>query len=73
MNSLTERRDRIEGLVMGATVGDALGLPTEGMTADAIARRWHGPLRHRFLLGRGMFSDDTEHLFLTGQSVLEPG
>lgn len=66
-------RDRITGLLLGAAVGDALGLPAEGMSARRIARRWPGPLKHRFLFGRGMVSDDTEHLFLTGQSLLEAG
>jgi ADP-ribosyl-[dinitrogen reductase] hydrolase len=66
-------RDCITGLVLGAAVGDALGLPAEGMSATRIARRWPGPLQHRFLFGRGMVSDDTEHLFFTAQSLLEAG
>lgn len=65
--------DRITGLMLGAAVGDALGLPAEGMSARRIACRWPGPLQHRFLFGRGMVSDDTEHLFFTAQSVLEAG
>jgi ADP-ribosylglycohydrolase len=65
--------DRITGLVLGAAVGDALGLPAEGMTAVRIARRWPGELRHQLVLGRGMVSDDTEHLFFTGQALLEAG
>lgn len=64
-------RERITGLMLGAAVGDALGLPAEGMSAKRIARRWPGPLRHRFLFGRGMVSDDTEHLFFTAQSLIE--
>ncbi|HSI61980.1 MAG TPA: ADP-ribosylglycohydrolase family protein [Candidatus Saccharimonadia bacterium] len=65
--------DRITGLVLGAAVGDALGLPAEGMSAARIARRWPGELRHRLVFGDGMVSDDTEHLFFTGQSLLEAG
>lgn len=65
--------DRTTGLMLGAAVGDALGLPAEGMSARRIARRWSGPLQHRFLLGRGMVSDDTDHLFFTAQSLLEAG
>src|SRR5262249_44571305 len=36
------------------------------------ARRLFGPpsLRHRFVLGRGMVSDDTEHSCLVGQALL---
>nr|WP_245958247.1 ADP-ribosylglycohydrolase family protein [Roseimicrobium gellanilyticum] len=66
-------RDRITGLMLGAAVGDALGLPAEGMSAKRIARRWPGPLKHRFFFGRGMMSDDTEHLFFTAQSLIEAG
>ncbi|QIF00228.1 ADP-ribosylglycohydrolase family protein [Roseimicrobium sp. ORNL1] len=65
--------DRITGLILGAAVGDALGLPAEGMSANRIARRWPGALQHRFLFGRGMVSDDTEHVFFTAQSLLEAG
>jgi ADP-ribosyl-[dinitrogen reductase] hydrolase len=66
-------RERVTGLVLGAAVGDALGLPAEGMSAKRIACRWSGELRHRFLFGHGMVSDDTEHLFFTAQSLLECG
>ncbi len=69
--STRSRADIFTGLVLGAAVGDALGLPAEGMKAGRISRRWRGPLEHRFLFGRGMFSDDTEHLFMTGQALLE--
>jgi ADP-ribosylglycohydrolase len=52
-------------------VGDALGLPREGMSARRAAAMWgSAPLRHRFLFGRGMISDDTEHACMTGQSLL---
>lgn len=66
-------RDRITGLVLGAAVGDALGLPAEGMSSKRIAHRWPGELRHRFFFGHGMVSDDTEHLFFTAQSLIEAG
>lgn len=54
-------------------MGDALGLPAEGLRAARIARMWPGELKHRFVFGRGMMSDDTEHQFLTGQALLEAG
>ncbi len=50
-------------------MGDSLGLPAEGMSADRIARRWPGPLRHRLLFGTGMVSDDTEHAVMTALSL----
>jgi ADP-ribosylglycohydrolase len=63
--------DRIAGVVLGTAVGDALGLPGEGL-APRRARRLFGgpPLRHRFLFGRGMVSDDTEHTCMTAQALL---
>lgn len=72
MNSSTSASvDRFAGVLLGTAVGDALGLPAEGLSAQAIARRWKGPWRHRFLFGRGMVSDDTEHTVMVAQSLLE--
>lgn len=52
-------------------VGDALGLPYEGVSRDR-APRLLGPLtRHRFLFGCGMISDDTEHTLMVAQSLIE--
>lgn len=56
--------------LLGGALGDALGLPAEGMSATRIARRWPGALRHRFLFGRGMVSDDTEHAVMTALSLI---
>jgi ADP-ribosylglycohydrolase len=65
------RADRIAGVILGTAVGDALGLPREGLSARRAARMFGPPpLRHRFLFGRGMVSDDTEHACLVGQSLL---
>lgn len=65
------RRAALEGVLIGTAVGDALGLPMEGLSARRQARLFPRPLRHR-LVGRcGMISDDTEHTFMVGQSLLE--
>jgi ADP-ribosylglycohydrolase len=63
--------DRVAGVLLGTAVGDALGLPREGLSRRR-ARRIFGdpPLRHRFLFGRGMVSDDTEHTCMTADSLL---
>jgi len=58
------------GVLLGTAVGDALGLPAEGMSRQRIQRRWHGQWRHRFLFGRGMVSDDTEHTLFVAQALL---
>lgn len=58
------------GILLGTAVGDALGLPAEGLSPSRQRKWWPGPLRHRFLFGRGMVSDDTEHAFMTAQALL---
>lgn len=63
-------KDRLAGILLGAAVGDALGLPAEGLSPRRRRRLFPGPWRHRFLLGRGMLSDDTEHALFVAQSLL---
>jgi ADP-ribosyl-[dinitrogen reductase] hydrolase len=66
-----QRNDRIAGAILGTAVGDALGLPREGLSRRRGRRLFGGaPLRHRWLLGRGMVSDDTEHTCMTAQALL---
>ncbi|QEP45169.1 ADP-ribosylglycohydrolase family protein [Ectothiorhodospiraceae bacterium BW-2] len=66
-------RQRSRGLLLGLAVGDALGLPAEGLTARRIRKHCGGPWRHRFLFGHGMGSDDTEHASFVAQSLLVCG
>jgi ADP-ribosylglycohydrolase len=68
---MRDRCDLLEGVILGTAVGDALGLPREGLSPGR-ARALFGPppLQQRFLLGRGMTSDDTEHTCLVGQALL---
>lgn len=72
MSDEKSRQDRFRGLMLGTAVGDALGLPAEGLSPRRAARMFKGVWRHRFLpfMGRGMISDDTEHTILTAQSLL---
>ena len=51
----------IVGSILGTAVGDAIGLPYEGMSKRRGVRLLGEPTRHRFFFGRGMVSDDTEH------------
>jgi ADP-ribosylglycohydrolase len=69
-----ELRDRFRGVLVGTAVGDALGLPGEGIARGRARRIFPGRPRHRFVLGRGMVSDDTEHTVFVAQSLLcHPG
>lgn len=63
-------RDHFAGLLLGTAVGDALGLPAEGISRGRIQRMWRGQWRHRFLFGHGMVSDDTEHTLFVAQALL---
>ena len=60
----------ILGCLLGTAVGDSLGLPSEGLSAQRIAARWRGGLRHRFFFGRGMCSDDTEQTLMLARALL---
>lgn len=66
-------RDSIVGCILGTAVGDALGLPYEGVSAQRAPRLLGPPDRHRFVFGRGMISDDTEHTCIAAQSLIEAG
>ncbi|NLX59121.1 MAG: ADP-ribosylglycohydrolase [Phycisphaerae bacterium] len=65
------REDRLAGCLLGTAVGDAIGLPREGMSPHRAIRLFgEAPLGHRFLAGRGMASDDTEHACMVAASLL---
>ena len=65
-----ELTSRLRGLLMGTAVGDALGLPAEGLSRHRTQRLYGSHWRHRLILGRGMISDDTEHTIFVAQSLL---
>ncbi|MCK6472931.1 MAG: ADP-ribosylglycohydrolase family protein [Planctomycetes bacterium] len=69
-------RSPLAGCLLGTALGDAIGLPCEGLTRRRAARflpRPPHPLRHAFLFGRGMVSDDTEHACMTAQALIASG
>jgi ADP-ribosyl-[dinitrogen reductase] hydrolase len=64
-------QEKIEGLILGTAVADAIGLPTEGMTPAKIHKLgWTQNLKHRLYFGKGMWSDDTEQTIMLAQSLL---
>lgn len=65
-----ERRERIRGLILGTAVGDALGLPAEGIPRLRARKMFRQEWRHRFLGRWGMVSDDTEHTLFVAQSLI---
>ncbi|MBI3865989.1 MAG: ADP-ribosylglycohydrolase family protein [Planctomycetia bacterium] len=60
----------IVGSLLGTAVGDAIGLPYEGLSRRRSAQLLGEPDRHRLVLGRGMVSDDTEHSCMVLQALI---
>lgn len=60
----------IVGCLIGTAVGDALGLPYEGLSRRRGAKLLGEPDRYRFFFQRGMVSDDTEHTCMVAQSLI---
>ena len=70
MSELNRVEVRIAGCLVGGAIGDALGLPVEGLPRRRARRFLIGPLQHRLAFGRGMCSDDTEHACMTARAIL---
>jgi ADP-ribosylglycohydrolase len=62
--------DAVIGCLLGTAVGDALGLPCEGLTPRRQARLFPQLSGYHFFLRKGMVSDDTEHLCMVAQALL---
>jgi ADP-ribosyl-[dinitrogen reductase] hydrolase len=60
----------VVGSLLGTAVGDALGLPYENLSRRRGVQLLGEPSRHRFLFGRGMVSDDTEHSCMVAQALI---
>lgn len=66
-------KSSIAGSILGTAIGDAIGLPYEGLSRRRAAKLLGVPDRHRLLFGRGMVSDDTEHTCIVAQSLIASG
>jgi ADP-ribosyl-[dinitrogen reductase] hydrolase len=60
----------IIGCLLGTAVGDALGLPCEGLSPKRQRRLFPQPNRHHFICGKGMVSDDTEHTCMVARALI---
>lgn len=64
------KEEAIRGCIIGTAVGDAMGLPFEGIPKKR-QRKLTGELKgHHFFFNRGMISDDTEHACMTCQALI---
>lgn len=67
--------EKFEGCILGLAIGDALGMPAEGMSRDKMRLNF-GEIRE-FLpspygdLKAGQWTDDTEQTILLAESILE--
>jgi len=75
-------QDRIRGAILGTAIGDALGMPAEGLKPESIQKyygkikgfRSPNPKRRRIHdLKRGQWTDDTQLMLAIGESIIECG
>lgn len=71
MNIELSHGDQLYALMLGSAVGDAIGLPREGLTPTRAAKLFPGKLRHAFIGSTGFFSDDTEHMWMTAWACID--
>jgi len=69
------RQDRFAGCLLGLAIGDALGMPFEGMRGEVIRKRYREVTE--FLPARGLaagqYTDDTKMMLCIAESILEKG
>ena len=70
MEARRDLADAVTGCLLGTAVGDALGLPSEGLNRTRQRRLFGAISGHRLVFGRGMVSDDTEHTCLVAQALI---
>ena len=65
-------QDRFRGALLGTFVGDALGMPVEGWSADAIESHF-GQMRdfQDARLGAGTYTDDTQLMIALAEGLLQ--
>ena len=66
-----ERKKRLQGTLLGTAIGDALGLPFEGVSAKIVQRKFIKKEKYYFPGGIGVVSDDTELSALLAQSLIK--
>jgi ADP-ribosylglycohydrolase len=61
------------GSLLGTAVGDATGLPCEGLSRRRQQRMFRSLEGYSLLPGRGMVSDDTDHACIVAQALAASG
>ena len=65
------KREAVVGCLLGTAVGDALGLPYEGLSPRRARKLFPDTSQHHLLFGKGMVSDDTEHAAFVARALLD--
>lgn len=73
MEAAVDLQQAVVGSLIGTAVGDAIGLPCEGLSKRRQQRLYPDIAGHHLLFGRGMVSDDTEHTSMVAQALLVSG
>jgi ADP-ribosylglycohydrolase len=66
---MTKRAEAAAGCLLGAAVGDARGLPWEGMSRRRQKRMRQFVGDAELVMGRNMCSDDTDHACMVAQAI----
>lgn len=67
---MAEQHDAILGCLLGMAVGDALGLPCEGLSRKRLPKLFPNRDHYAFWGHSGWVSDDTEHQILVIQALV---
>lgn len=70
---MLQLKNAITGCLLGTAVGDALGLPMEGLSRRRQLKMYPKIKGYHFLFGKGMISDDTEHACIVAQAIIASG
>ncbi|MCK5707834.1 MAG: ADP-ribosylglycohydrolase family protein [Candidatus Aureabacteria bacterium] len=68
---MINKKDRLKGVLLGTAIGDALGLPFEGLSSNIIKKKFKDKETFYFFGNKGVVSDDTELSALLAQSLLK--
>ncbi len=71
-------KDKVRGAIIGVAMGDALGMPAEGLKPETIVK-YYGKIntyrtprkRHFHNLKRGQWTDDTQLTLAVGESIVK--
>ncbi len=74
-------KDKVRGMFLGTAIGDALGMPVEGWTAEKIketfgrVEKYHDPKGHKWFDGMkaGTTTDDTQLTVTVAEALMQGG